>query len=104
MILHRKLETNVYKREKLMNTKYLTSIFDKCKKEGHFNKFETAEDFLGYFKDTESFTKLWNFLRSKEYKVPELDAFIEKATGQNVESAVLSLPVADCLPEFLFRL
>lgn len=61
---------------------YLEKIYSKSKIDGHFTKFSTYSDFVAYFKDDESYKKLWSFLMSKEYKIPEFDVFIEKIKAE----------------------
>src|ERR1035437_5039661 len=61
---------------------YLEKIYTKSKTDGHFTKFTTYNDFVGYFKDEESYKKLWSCLTSKEYKIPELNEFIEKIKAE----------------------
>lgn len=61
---------------------YLEKIYTKSKADGHFNKFDNYTDFAAYFKDVDSYKKLWRFLISKEYKILELDAFIKKITDE----------------------
>lgn len=61
---------------------YLEKIFTKSKSDGHFNKFASYSDFKAYFKDIESYKKLWDFLISKEYTIPAFDDFIQKITNE----------------------
>mgnify|MGYP001199972328 CR=1 FL=1 len=66
---------------------YLEKIYAKCKKDGHFTKFKSFIDFQHYFKDVETYKKLWSFLISKEYEIPEFEAFFQKL---NADSEVVT--------------
>ena len=67
---------------------YLEKIYAKSKTDGHFTKFTSYSDFVAYFKDEESYKKLWSFLKSKEYKIPEFDEFIQKIKAETPMSEV----------------
>jgi len=57
---------------------YLEKIYSKSKADGHFNKFDSYGAFIAYFKDDNSYKKLWDFLTAKGYKVPDFDEFLRK--------------------------
>jgi hypothetical protein len=57
---------------------YLEKIYSKSKADGHFNKFDSYDAFVAYFKDDNSYKKLWDFLTAKGYKVPTYNAFLRK--------------------------
>ena len=65
---------------------YLEKIFTKCKNDGHFIKFTTFEEFQNFFKDEATYKKLWEFLKSKDYKVVEFDQFLFKISGKKISS------------------
>ncbi len=62
--------------------KYLESIYNKSKADGHFSKFDTFTDFKHYFKDEASYLKLHAFLLSKNYKIPAKEEFLSKISGK----------------------
>ncbi len=62
---------------------YLEKIYSKSKADGHFNKFDSYDAFIAYFKDDNSYKKLWDFLTAKEYKVPAFDEFLRKVKEEN---------------------
>ena len=57
---------------------YLEKIYSKSKADGHFNKFDSYDAFVAYFKDENSYKKLWDFLKAKGYKVPAFNEFLRK--------------------------
>jgi len=62
---------------------YLEKIYSKSKADGHFNKFDSFDSFIAYFKDDNSYKKLWDFLTAKEYKVPAFDEFLRKVKEES---------------------
>jgi hypothetical protein len=74
---------------KLVSTsdnRYLEEIFEKCKIDGYFTKFNDFIDFKDYFKDEGTYKKLWEFLISKGYKIVGFDQFLNKIAGTEVSS------------------
>ncbi|MDD3860370.1 MAG: hypothetical protein PHW83_09250 [Bacteroidales bacterium] len=57
---------------------YLEKLYHKCKEDGHFNKFNTYIEFTDYFKNIETYRKLWDFLLTKGYKIPDFEEFLTK--------------------------
>jgi hypothetical protein len=69
-------------KSKTVHPSYLNEIFNKCKTDGYFTKFESFDKFKDYFHDEATYKKLWDFLNSKDYKVLSYPDFIEKITGK----------------------
>jgi uncharacterized protein (TIGR02145 family) len=63
---------------KTYENEYLYMIFNKCKTDGYFSKYESYNSFKDYFHDDASYKKLWDFLNLKEYKVLPFGDFIKK--------------------------
>ncbi len=57
---------------------YLKYLYDNGKFAGFFKKYEAFADFKNYFKDVDSYKKLWEFLKSKEFQIPEFDIFLKQ--------------------------
>ncbi|MFZ2341323.1 MAG: hypothetical protein WAW07_16555, partial [Bacteroidales bacterium] len=57
---------------------YLFSFYNKGKSDGYFNKYDSYDSFREYFRDDLTFKKLWDFLKSKGYKVLPFNEFILK--------------------------
>jgi hypothetical protein len=67
---------------------YLEKIYNKCREDGHFNKFESLESFFDYFKDETTYKKLWDFLNSKGYQVVPFDEFLINITGERPQEEI----------------
>jgi len=61
---------------------YIEKIYNKCKKDGHFSKYDSFEQFESYFESDELYEKLWRFLTAKGYTIPDLQQFIAKIKGE----------------------
>lgn len=77
---------------------YLEKIYSNCKDDGHFNKFDSYDIFCRYFKDLASYKKLWDFLKSIDYKVAEFEDFYFEITGEKLVLASAKQGLFDGVP------
>lgn len=72
----------------ISNENYLECIYLQCREDGHFKKFASYETFKEYFKDDNSYKKLWEFLKSKDYQIDKIDTFLNKVRKSSLSPEV----------------